>query len=606
MIGIKKIVSSIKTGSRLRNKIFEMVVLVAATPLIVGGILALYVIDLSHRQDIANTEDSVVLRHVREVDSFIQEIIGIFQLQVSFEQISDIEISQQHFILGRMLEENPSFIEVSFISLGGGETARQNRAYEGAVPREELVDQRNAEKYIEALAGKDYIGPVRQTLGGPLVTIASPVKNRNGNIVSVLTGEVSLTHVQAIFERYRLSEAGYVYLLDRKGRLFAQSEDFEKPSSSFIHIPIIEDALGGQASLGVDNQRRYTSLWGSRVIAAAAPVEALGWAVVVEWPEEDANTTFYTIRNQLVLFVSLALLLAVLISIILANHIVRPINILKRGAARIARGKFDTPVSLKTNDEIEELGSAFNTMMKGLKRLEELKEEFVFVAAHELRTPVTVIRGFAEMALDNKEKLDEDTVRYLGEVKDASDRLNRLVNDLLEVARSDAGRLTIKVAPVALEGVVGAALGNLSGWAKKENITIQYDPPVDIPEVNADTSRINEVMMNLVSNSIKYTLGEGTIIVTHEVRDNDVITHIEDTGIGMSDEAQKKLFQKFYRVQAKGTEEITGTGLGLFIVKQIIEKMGGKIWATSPVHSRKTDDGEEGYGSRFSFSLPRA
>jgi signal transduction histidine kinase len=124
-----------------------------------------------------------------------------------------------------------------------------------------------------------------------------------------------------------------------------------------------------------------------------------------------------------------------------------------------------------------------------------------------------------------------------------------------------------------------------------------YQPPTDLPHVLADADRIKEVVVNLVGNAIKYMGGAGNIAVSHEVTaDGHVVTHIADTGLGISKEAQEKLFQKFYRVQTDKTKEITGTGLGLFIVKEIVEKMNGTIWATS----------EEGKGSVFSFSLPIA
>jgi signal transduction histidine kinase len=121
-----------------------------------------------------------------------------------------------------------------------------------------------------------------------------------------------------------------------------------------------------------------------------------------------------------------------------------------------------------------------------------------------------------------------------------------------------------------------------------------YDPAVDLPNVFADAERIKEVMINLVGNAIKYMGGPGTITITHEREGNNIITHIADTGLGISEEAQKELFKKFYRVQTDKTKDISGTGLGLFIVKEIIEKMNGTMFVVS----------QEGKGSTFSFSLP--
>jgi signal transduction histidine kinase len=207
------------------------------------------------------------------------------------------------------------------------------------------------------------------------------------------------------------------------------------------------------------------------------------------------------------------------------------------------------------------------------------------------------MKGYLQLILEGTTGAISDGTRaFIEKVIASNQRLIQLVNDLLEVARSQAGRLTIQVAPIDLAASISSSLDELKSLADEKSVTMAYQPPADLPHVLADTDRVKEVVVNLVGNAIKYMGGAGSVAVSHEVADGHVITHVADTGLGISKEAQEKLFQKFYRVQTDKTKEITGTGLGLFIVKEIIEKMNGTIWATS----------EEGKGSVFSFSLPIA
>jgi signal transduction histidine kinase len=219
----------------------------------------------------------------------------------------------------------------------------------------------------------------------------------------------------------------------------------------------------------------------------------------------------------------------------------------------------------------------------------------VFVAAHELRTPVAAMKGYLELILGGATGGVNDATReYIEKIIASDKRLVALVNDLLEVARSEAGRLTIKVAPTDIAPAIRGTLDELRSLADEKSIQLIYEPSADLPKVMADADRIKEVTVNLVGNAIKYMGGAGTVTVTHERVGGDLITHIADTGLGIPKDAEKKLFEKFYRVQTEKTKDITGTGLGLFIVREIIEKMGGTIQVAS----------EEGKGSIFSFGLP--
>jgi len=330
-------------------------------------------------------------------------------------------------------------------------------------------------------------------------------------------------------------------------------------------------------------------------VGAARKLPKIGWIILAEWPINDADSVIRDVRNQVALLALFSIIVVLILSPFFAGRLVRPIRALERSAVAIERGDFEKQVKIKTGDELEDLGSAFNRMAKGLKRLKELQEEFVFIAAHDLRAPVTVIKGYLSMVLEGDAGPMTDKMKdYLEETNRANQRLEKLVEDLLQVARSEAGRIDIKVKSVSIVESTSTTISELKPLSDKKSILLYYEKPSDdLPNVMADSNRVKEVLVNLVGNAIKYTPDNGEVKVYHQIKGGELITHVKDNGLGISKEAQEKIFQKFYRVQTKETRDITGTGLGLFIVKQLVEKMDGKIWFES----------EEGKGSTFSFSL---
>ena len=287
----------------------------------------------------------------------------------------------------------------------------------------------------------------------------------------------------------------------------------------------------------------------------------------------------------------------VALSFFLANLVVKPIERLSRGADEISKGNFEYQINIKTHDELEVLGQRFNRMRKVLKDNQRLRDEFVFIAAHELRAPTTVIKGYVSMIMDgNAGPLPAKMKEMLSHVMESGQSLSQLVDDLLEVARSEAGRIEVKVETIDLAEQVNTVLKQLKVLSDKKSIKMIYNPQPNLPKVLAGSDKIKEVIKNLVDNAIKYTLGTGDITVEHEIKGKSLITHIKDSGLGISKEHQKKLFEKFYRIKTDETEKIKGTGLGLWIIKQLIERMNGNIWVVS----------EKGKGSTFSFSLPIA
>jgi signal transduction histidine kinase len=300
--------------------------------------------------------------------------------------------------------------------------------------------------------------------------------------------------------------------------------------------------------------------------------------------------------QQIVVLITLeTLLLLAALFFIVQRYVIRRLERLEASATRVQKGELSAAVPVGGADEIGHLEVVFNEMLDGLRRLEELRNEFVFVASHEIRSPVTAISWNLSLVEEAKD-LPPGVAEPLREVKAANNRLVVLINDLLEVSRAEAGRLTIKLSAIPLRPAVLAAMTEVKAIATQKNITCTSGPDVPLPDVLADTARLQEVLVNLLSNAVKYGKPGGWVHITHDVDDASVVTHVADNGIGIPAKEQGKVFKKFFRSESDASRGIQGTGLGLFIIKQIIEKMGGDVSFVSA----------EGSGTTFSFRLSRA
>jgi len=223
------------------------------------------------------------------------------------------------------------------------------------------------------------------------------------------------------------------------------------------------------------------------------------------------------------------------------------------------------------------------TLYKKIKEVDQMKDEFISVASHELRTPVTCIRGYISMALEGtfgelNDKL-KDNLKIVGS---SAERLAVLVDDLLNVSRIEQGRLKPDLKPVEIGKVMNEIVNELSVQSGAKQLILNYKPHKEsLPLVNLDIDKFKQILINLIGNAIKYTVKGSVEVITSEKNDKDLEIKIKDTGIGMSAKARERLFEKFYRVESDKTKGITGTGLGLWITKQLVEMMKGQIMVDS-------------------------
>lgn len=258
------------------------------------------------------------------------------------------------------------------------------------------------------------------------------------------------------------------------------------------------------------------------------------------------------------------------------------------------------PVDLSAKTIQDETGKkiglviVFRDITKDLE-IEKTRNEFISIASHELRTPMTAIKGFVSMVMDGDAgKVPPKVMEFLKMAQEGNERLIRLVEDLLNVSRIEGGRIQLDKKEVDLVETTKLVVSDLMYHAGASGILVNYEIEKNLPKVNADNDKLREILINLVGNAIKYTQKGGKVSISHEVSGWSVTTSISDTGIGIPKEEIPNLFKKFYRVPNEMTMKREGTGLGLFITKQLIELMGGTVKVSS----------ELGKGTTFQFDLP--
>ncbi len=231
------------------------------------------------------------------------------------------------------------------------------------------------------------------------------------------------------------------------------------------------------------------------------------------------------------------------------------------------------------------------------REVEEIKSDFISIVSHELRTPLTAIKGFLSMTLKNDfGALSEKQYHYLGRVYQSNQRMIDLVEDLMDATYIESGKINLTIDPVAIENVVAEVISEVTGKGTAKQIAVNVRRRQRLPLVLADETRLHQIILNLVDNAIKYSMPGTEVEVDFKIQGDNLITTVSDRGVGISRTQIDRLFTKFGRIFNPLSIQAGGTGLGLYIVKNLVESHSGHIWVTS----------QEGKGSKFHFSLPIA
>ena len=302
----------------------------------------------------------------------------------------------------------------------------------------------------------------------------------------------------------------------------------------------------------------------------------------------DNRETMRSLNDQLLQIIveamAVGLVISVFLSLLLAKTMIAPIQELTHAAEKVASGDFSDKVENSSKDEIGVLTRTFNDMavqledtLDDLKRSEQMRREFVANVSHELRTPITGVKSYAETLAADPDMPADTRERFLNVILNESDRMTKIVQDLLTLSRFDGGSFEFSFDEFSFETSVRDVYNAVRMEAQAHGHVFVLEVEPGIPRIRGDKARVEQVLMNMVSNAIKYTKDGGRITIKAGVRGGEVWCSVKDNGIGIPKDDTTKVFDRFYRVDKARSRESGGTGLGLSIAQEIVVRHGGRI-----------------------------
>ena len=474
------------------------------------------------------------------------------------------------------------------------------------------------EWFQQAVATRDpYLGVPIVSRGSkqPVLPYAVPIFNRNQELRGVLLGGISITALSDAITKFQSGPGVRVSIADnRRGGMIIAHRDPQR-----VLQPV---SRRNEAGVRMSNRERgameTTDTEGKSVLAAFAPVPNLPWGVLILQPGENAFAPVRTSLNKSQFWTSILLLVTATVTGWLALRVTRPLVHLREAATALAEGHRSAPINLTRQDELGDLGRAFDHMAGALaertaqletvnqdlgeqnrriQQADRLKSEFLANMSHELRTPLNAIIGFAEIMHDGKVgPISSEHKEYLADVLTSARHLLQLINDILDLSKVEAGKMEFRPERVNLEVVVEEARAIVRTLAAKRRMDLRSEIDASLSHISTDPRSLKQILYNYLSNALKFTPEGGMVTVRAKAEGADHFRiEVEDDGIGIGAQDRQRLFVEFQQLDASVGKKYSGTGLGLALTKKIAEAQGGRVGVNST----------PGKGSTFYAVLPQ-
>lgn len=499
-----------------------------------------------------------------------------------------------HLIINKMPAIG-SLVEVSTLDPNGLVVASSNKKIIGQ-------NKKNEGYFTKGLINASIILYTRQEdTGAYLLTVSEPVK-RNGELVGVVVGNIKRDDLQSILSDHTgLGDTGETFIV---GPDYLMRSDSRFINDSVMNLEVTTEN-SFTCFLYETKPHEKTKIFQDyrdiTVLGTHDYMPAYDMCLIAKINEQEAlGSTRRQIEYIALIFITISIIFGLIIIYLIQKSFVNPIGQLLTATKELSKGKFQK-VKISSGNELEELGNAFNKTVNSLenidkekKQVDQMKTKFLSITSHELRSPVTPVRGYLQMLLEDYfGKLNQKQKAAITIALRNTDRLDSILLDLLEISRIEAARLKFNFIRTDITKCVTSTIKEMKNFDTKKNITLI--PKISrLPIIEVDPERVSQVLRNLLSNAIKFSKTNGKVIITAELKNRMIQISVQDFGIGIAKENQKKLFEPFFQEEQTIYRKYGGSGLGLAICKGIVESQNGKIWLNS----------EKGKGSTFYFTIP--
>ena len=381
-----------------------------------------------------------------------------------------------------------------------------------------------------------------------------------------------------------------VLLLDRQHRIVFDSESQDTYGTQISVTASKRVANIGEARTSLDGQPYFAA---AAALAPARDPLGAGFVVVAQPQSLAASAAAGDLATRLLEAGGVALVVAMLLILLVSQSVTSPVTQLAQAAEDIAAGNYSRRVSIKGQDEIGMLGSAFNRMAEAVERARKVQRDFLANVSHELKTPLTSLIGFSQALVDGSLLSESERSRAATIVHEESERVLRMAQELLDLARVEAGSISMHIAAVDLGGQLEQELEMLRPRATARGLALKMGVPDDIPPVAADPERLHQVLDNLLDNAVKYAPEHATVTAIARLSGAAVETVISNP-VGGHRPDPDRMFDRFYRADPSRSAAAGGVGLGLAISRELAAAMRGRLWA----------DFDEGGNLRVHLLLP--